>query len=325
MICPSTARRHFCHQPWIVLTLGLVVQSYSVAADKPGAVDPKRVEYITSVLQSPNSLEAWFELSREGERVLPYFEAILANPENTNRVIDRALIFARLYLSKHDCQRLIYPTFDHLMNDDWRLRASAMQLLREIGSREDSPAVVLLLHSDSERHRNRLGAVLTIAKLGGRRELFVLDNWSGWESMEKDFVVEGKKAREELRERLEKEAKAKPTEPTEADKVVAKFADADAKVRAEAVEALKKVGSRADSSAVVALLHDPDAKVRSAAAEWLGVMGGKRELIALEIRLRQPKASDDEAFDTVAKAKRAVAERVEADEKKLKAKSPEKK
>jgi HEAT repeat protein len=127
-----------------------------------------------------------------------------------------------------------------------------------------------------------------------------------------------------LAARLKKQDEEKVT-PTEADKLVAKFADADAKVRAGAVEALKKVGTRADSTAVVALLHDPDARVRTAAAEWLGELGGKRELIALEIRLREPKASDDPAFDAVAKAKKAVAERVEADDKKLKAKPPEKK
>jgi hypothetical protein len=45
--------------------------------------------------------------------------------------------------------------------------------------------------------------------------------------------------------------------------------------------------------------------------------------VALEIRLREPKATDDAAFDAVAKARKAVAEWVEADEKKLKAKSPE--
>ncbi len=39
--------------------------------------------------------------------------------------------------------------------------------------------------------------------------------------------------------------------------------------------------------------------------------------------MRGPKATDDAAFDAVAKAKRAVAERVEAGEKKLKANSPD--
>ncbi len=52
--------------------------------------------------------------------------------------------------------------------------------------------------------------------------------------------------------------------------------------------------------------------------------------MALEIRIREKKAADDPAFDAFVKAKRAVAERVEADAKKEKpadpkAKPPEKK
>lgn len=266
----------------------------------------------------------WAALKQDGEKVLPYIEYILNFRENETVVIQRAMIFAREELTKFDCKKLVDPTVSYLMHEKWGVKAEAIMLLEKIGSADDAAPLVMLLRD--EGWGSRVGAAQCFGSFGGKRELLVLDLWLSREGIEKDTAfAEVKKARDALRERLEKAAKAKPVEATEADKVVAKFADADAKVRAEAVESLKKVGSRADSSAVVALLHDPDAKVRTAAAEWLGVMSGKRELVALEIRLRQPKASDDEAFDAVAKAKRAVAERVEADEKKLKAKSPEKK
>jgi HEAT repeats len=264
----------------------------------------------------------WAALKKDDEKVLPYVEYILNSREMETSVVERAMIFTRENLTKFDCKKLVDPTVARLMHERWEMVSEAEMLLDVIGSREECPAVAELLHSESPY--NRIGAAITLAKLGDKRELFVLDRWMAGEGMDKHYAIAaGKKARDALRERLEKEAKAKPTEPTEADKVVAKFADADAKVRVAAVESLKKVGSRADSTAVVALLHDPDAKVREAAAEWLGAVGGKRELIALEIRLREPKATDDAAFDAVAKAKKAVAERVDADEKKLKAKSPD--
>ncbi len=312
----------------VIALCGAVPVAAQAQTPDPPKLDQGRLTYIYAVFAAGNSKFEWGRLAKDAEEVLPYVENILADPESGTRALDRAFIFANKYLTKYDCKTLVEPTVAHLKHHNWEIKAEAMMLLREIGRREDCPAVTVLL--DAESHYNHIGAAMTLEKLGGRRELIALDLWLNQRAADakgdrnaKDTFEYVTKARDALRERLEKEEKVKPVEPTDADKVVAKFADADAKVRAAAVESLRKVGSRADSTAVVALLHDPDAKVRTVAAEWLGAVGGKRELIALEIRLREPRATGDAAFDAVAKAKRAVAERVEADEKKLKAKAPD--
>lgn len=321
---PSTEPAHTPAAPMVEAPAPSVGADDTTTDDnrEPGALDLQKLAVIEMTLHSwgCDHLD-WARWKQEGKAILPYFERIIADPENEDRIVFRAMIFANENLTKYDCKRLVEPVVGHLKNHNWEVRSEAIALLRLIGGKADCvPVVVLLYHDDNGVD---MCAAWCLEKLGGKRELLALDLWLRDESRLKvKKFDEVKKYRDALRERLEKEAKAKSGEPTEADKAVAKFADADAKVRVAAVEALRKVGSRADSTAVVALLHDPDATVRTAAAEWLGAVGGKRELVALEIRLREPKATDDAAFDAVAKAKRAVAERVEADEKKLKDKPP---
>lgn len=306
--------------------VALCLLAGSLAAHEvPKELDGQRLGNIIAVFSSPfdEGLE-WAVMADDGEKMLPYMAFIIANEKSKSRTVLIALIFARDYLTKYDCKSLVDPTVSRLMHENWEIKVYAMNLLSRIGDWNDTSPLVELMNDEKVAK----SAAWCLEKLGHKRDLFALDHWlrvrasdAKGEKEEKETFDFIKKARDELRERLEKEAKANPVEPTEADKAVEKFADADAKVREAALETLRKVGSRADSTAVVALLHDPHAKVRAAAAEWLGAVGGKRELVALEIRLREPKATDDEAFNAVAKAKRAVAERVEADEKKLKAKS----
>lgn len=292
-------------------------------AGDPPKLDEKELADIRGNLSSWESLSEWPALKRRGEKVLPYFAHILADEKRTNRQVVRAFIFTRNHLTEYDCKMLVEPAVGLFMHQDQQIRAEAVWLLRLIGNKQDAPSVTMML--DDEWMGARKSAAICLGMIGGKHELLALDLWIARKGAEKDEAFdEVKKSRDKLRERLEKEAKANPVEPTKSDEALAQFADADAKVRAVAVESLKKVGSKADSTAVVALLHDPDATVRTAAAEWLGALGGKRELLALEIRIREPKATDDEAFDAMVKSKRAVAERVEAEEKKANEKDADK-
>lgn len=194
------------------LIVGMLYGPPRVTAGPPD-LDVKRLAYIAAVFQAVESKREWAELEDEGQKVLPYVAYLGSNP-GSDRVLERALIFARTRLSKLDRKPFLEPTLEHLKHHDWGVRAEALMLLEQIGSKEDCVPVAVLLYAE-DKH-NRIGAAYTLAKLGGKRELLALDLWLADKTRQKDEAFdEVKKSRDELRTKVEdeeKKLKAKPPE-----------------------------------------------------------------------------------------------------------------
>jgi HEAT repeat protein len=147
------------------------------------------------------------QLKEDGEEVLPYIAQILTNP-GSDRMLDRAFIFASKNLTQYDCKRLVEPTVSHLTHHNWEIRSDAVWLLRTIGSRADTPPVVAMLYDEDKGVR--VCAAGCLEKLGGKRELLALDIWLRDPTRLKDEACDDvKKSQNALRTRVEAEEKAK--------------------------------------------------------------------------------------------------------------------
>jgi hypothetical protein len=198
-----------------VLLVGSLMQGPALRAQAPpSSLDEKRLGHIVMTFHAWESKFEWAKLKEDGEKIVPYVAYILADNESKDRVVERAMIFARENLTKYDCKSLLEPTLEHLRHHDWQVRAEALMLLEKIGSKEDCAPVAVLLYAE-DKH-NRIGAAYTLAKLGGKRELLALDLWLKDSTRLKDEAFEEvKKSRDELRTRVEdeeKKLKAKPPE-----------------------------------------------------------------------------------------------------------------
>src|SRR5262249_13871178 len=110
----------------------------------------------------------------EGERLLAACELVIAKPENPEE-LDGAL--GLLWGKKGDRSRFIEPARKALAHEHAGGSHSAANLLAEIGTPNEGPALVPLL-SDENWHV-RGAAVGALARIGGPNELLALDAWLG--------------------------------------------------------------------------------------------------------------------------------------------------
>ncbi len=110
-----------------------------------------------------------------GDRVLPYFERILADPTSTHSEIEKIFIYLRLDLGHLDRRRFVEPAVEYLAHPELDVRQYAVMLLREIGSGRDTPPVVAMLYDESKYAR--MSAAISLRKLGGKADLAALNVW----------------------------------------------------------------------------------------------------------------------------------------------------
>ena len=107
-----------------------------------------------------------------GKRLIAACEVILGNPENPGEVADAFWMLGR---AKGDRRRFVRSAVAALAQVDRHVRWSAAELLGEIGSPEEGPALVAALADKSADVSS--SAARSLSVIGGPGELVALNAW----------------------------------------------------------------------------------------------------------------------------------------------------
>lgn len=142
-----------------------------------------------------------------GARLFPAYERILAQRNKYPREVIG--ILSVLPSVNADRSRFVDPAIELLAVPAPDLRMGALRLLAEIGRVSDAPPVVALL--SDEDYSCAYNAAVTLAAIGGPRELAAFDVWFVTNPRRKNEELRQHvaKCRDELKLRLEKEKKAR--------------------------------------------------------------------------------------------------------------------
>jgi HEAT repeat protein len=162
---------------------------------------------VRGLLSSEEFKNPFASLVKSGERAFPAFDAILADPMSEPAHVAR--VFAVLGHVKANRDRFVEPTVSRLADTDPRVRRCAVILLGQIGGPRDTPPVVALL-SDKDRTVS-YAAAKSLAAIGGSRDLTAIEVWlrAGNHRDDGELLGHVAKCRDELKQRLEKEKKAR--------------------------------------------------------------------------------------------------------------------
>jgi HEAT repeat protein len=153
--------------------------------------------------------ESYGVLVKMGPKAFPVYETILADPKSDPDSVTR--IFSVLAAVDADRSRFVEPAVQRLADPEWGVRLSAVKCLAKIGSSRDGAPIVVLLAD--ENPLVVFAAAKTLVAIGDRRTLAAMDVWlnSGVNRHDHaDLRRHVAKCRDELKQRLDKEAKEKP-------------------------------------------------------------------------------------------------------------------
>jgi HEAT repeat protein len=140
-----------------------------------------------------------------GEKAFPTYEAILSGPEETSHDVWAVLTVLSSVLGdgKPKHRRFLTHATSRLTDSDSAMRASALAVLKRVGSPTEASLVVALL-SDEERSII-YNAAETLAVIGGPNEVVAMDVWLRGVSHREDIQLreQVQKCRDELKKRLD--------------------------------------------------------------------------------------------------------------------------